>query len=147
MKRSFLLMLAASFLLLSCDRPVPVDSIFFNGKIFSARAENDFVEAMAIKNGKIIAVGSTEEILRKYHPEDSSAIDLAGKLLVPGFHDAHLHFWNGARLQHQIDLRGITSLEAALQKIKNAVSQTNPGEWVIGRGWDHELWESKQLPR
>jgi predicted amidohydrolase YtcJ len=130
----------------SCSKSTTVDTIYYNGKIFTATQEQNFVEAMAVKAGNIVAVGNNEALFRKYTPADTTGIDLQGRLVLPGFHDAHLHFWNGAILQRQIDLRGLTSLEAVLEKVKKAVEQTSPGSWIIGRGWDHELWESRQLP-
>ena len=133
-------------LIFSCSKPVPVDTIFYNGKIFTARNETEFVEAMAVRDGNILAVGDKKDLFKKYIPQDTTGIDLQGRLILPGFHDAHLHFWSGARMQREVDLRGLNSLEAVLQKVKEAVKETNPGDWIIGRGWDNELWENKKLP-
>ncbi|RMF59934.1 MAG: amidohydrolase [Calditrichaeota bacterium] len=135
-----------AFIHLSCSKSTEVDTIFYNGKIFTARNSTEFVEAMAVKNGNIVAVGKTEDLFRKYKPGDTTGINLRGQLVLPGFHDAHLHFWNGAKLKHQVDLRGVRSLQAVLEIIKKAVEKAKPGEWIIGRGWDHELWETKKLP-
>lgn len=133
-------------LMVSCTKPLPVDTIVYNGKIFTARNETEFVEAMAIWDGNIVAVGSKKDLFKRYIPQDTTGTDLQGRLVLPGFHDAHLHFWSGAKMQQQLDLRGLTSLEAVLQKIKEAVKETNPGDWIVGRGWDNELWENKTLP-
>lgn len=143
---SALLLLFTAGALVSCGQKIPVDALVYNGKIFTARGEQEFTEAMAIKDGIILAIGSKEALLDKYLPADTGGIDLQGRLALPGFHDAHLHFWNGAKLRRQIDLRGLTSPEAVLEKIQQAANQIPPGEWIIGRGWDHELWKSKQLP-
>lgn len=133
-------------ILAGCSDQVPVDTIFYNGKIFTARQEDEFVSAMAVKNGKIVAIGETKDLFQKYAPADTNGINLRGKLVVPGFHDAHVHFWSGAKLKNQLDLRGITSLEKVLEKIAAAVANAQPKEWIVGRGWDHELWEDKKLP-
>ncbi len=146
MKLKLLILLLGIYWLTACSKPTPVDNIFYNGKIFTSRSENDFVTAMAIKDGKIIAVGTRKELFRRYIPSDSDGVDLGGRLVVPGFHDAHVHMWNGAKLSRQLDLRGITSLDSVLRKVKAAVARAKPGEWIIGRGWDHELWEKKVLP-
>lgn len=143
---SALSLLLAVGVLVSCGQKAPVDMLVYNGKIFTARSEQDFVEAIVIKDGAILAAGSEEALLGKYQPPDTGNLDLEGRLVLPGFHDAHLHFWNGAKLGRQIDLRSLTSLEAVLEKIQQAASQLPPGEWIIGRGWDHELWKSRQLP-
>ncbi|RMH82955.1 MAG: amidohydrolase, partial [Calditrichaeota bacterium] len=146
MKPYFILVLVALLFTLSCRREVPVDTIFYNGKIFTARTPSEFVEAMAVKDGVIVAVGTTEEMFDAYLPADTTGVDLKNRLVLPGFHDAHLHVWNGAKLQRELDLRGLTSLEAVLQKVREAVAQAPPGEWIIGRGWDHELWATRKLP-
>lgn len=140
------IILLLCLLVFSCSKPVPVDAIVYNGKIFTARSETEFVEAMAIRDGNILAVGSKKDLFKKYIPQDTTGIDLRGRLVLPGFHDAHLHFWSGAKLQRQLDLRGLTSLEAVLQKVKEALKESNPGDWIIGRGWDNELWKNKSLP-
>ena len=119
--------------------------IFYNGKIFTSRSGDDFVSAMAIKDGEIVATGNDSIILGKL-AVGAVIIDLQNKLVLPGFHDAHLHFWNGAKVKQQLDLRNTPSLEKTLEKIRTKVNQTNAGDWVIGRGWDHELWEQKNLP-
>ena len=131
---------------MSCTQKIPVDQIFYNGKIFTARTANDFVNALAIKNGKILAVGSRESIFNQYQAPDSQIVDLNGHLVVPGFHDAHLHFYGGAKIQREVNLAGLTSLDSVLTRIATAVKRTPEGGWVIGRGWDHELWEQKKLP-
>lgn len=140
------IILLLCLVIFSCSKPVPVDTIVYNGKIFTARSETEFVEAMAIRDGNILAAGSKKDLFKKYIPLDTTGVDLRGKLVLPGFHDAHLHFWSGARLQRQLDLRGLTSLEAVLQKVKEVVKETKPGDWIIGRGWDNELWKNKTLP-
>lgn len=122
-----------------------MDTTIHNGRIFTSRSENNFVSAMAVKGGKIIAVGDDSLILANFIA-DSARIDLKGKLVLPGFHDAHLHFWNGAKLIAQLDLRNTPSLNKTLNKIKTRVSQTEAGGWIVGRGWDHELWSPKNLP-
>jgi predicted amidohydrolase YtcJ len=130
----------------SCDSQIKVDLILHHGKIFTAKNDSNFVEALAIKNGEIIATGDTEEILSRYIAGNQCIIDLQNKLVVPGFHDAHLHFWNGTKIKQQLDLRNIHSREKVIQKIKNYVSGAEPGSWILGRGWDHELWPDQKLP-
>ncbi len=132
--------------MLSCQQSVEVDQIFYNGKIFTARTADEFVEAMAITDGRIVAVGSNEAIKRRFRLSAGEPIDLQGRLVLPGFHDAHLHFWGGAKIQRELDLGGLRSLEAVLEKVREAVKKARPGEWIIGRGWDHELWPQKRLP-
>ncbi len=124
---------------------IHADLLLLNGKIFTARDSNHFVEAMAIKNGQVIAIGQNSR-LQAMVGANTRKINLKGKLVLPGFHDAHLHFWSGALLNHQLNLTGMRSKKEVLEKIKLAVDKLQPGEWLVGRGWDHELWEDRQLP-
>ncbi len=145
MYKNFLVLLLL-LTLFGCSKKMNVDHIFVNGKIFTARTATEFVDAMAVKNGVIVATGTQRDILKRYHAPDSAIIDLNDKLVVPGFHDAHLHFYGGAKLKREVNLAGITSLDSVLKRIAEAVKHTPEGGWVIGRGWDHELWKDKKLP-
>lgn len=139
-------LLLLGLLLASCRAPAPVDTIYLNGRIFTAADTQPFASAMALQNGRIAAVGDNENIRSHYAAGDSNVIDLHGQLVLPGFHDAHLHLWNGARLRRRLDLRRLTSKEAVLEKIRERVRKAEPGEWILGRGWDHELWNPRELP-
>jgi predicted amidohydrolase YtcJ len=127
------------------DQNTPADKIFYNGKIFTSRSEDDFVTAMVIKDEEIVATGDDTTIVHTFGA-GAALTDLQGRLVLPGFHDAHLHFWNGAKIRQQLDLRNTPSLKRTLEKIMARVSRTKKGDWIIGRGWDHELWEKKNLP-
>ncbi len=144
MKRFLFIILGLA--IMGCSQKTPVDKIFINGKIFTARTDSEFVEAIAIKNGIIVGSGKQQAILNQFTAEDSNIVDLNHHVVVPGFHDAHLHFYGGAKLNSEVNLAGITSLDTVLQRIREAVKKTPEGGWVIGRGWDHELWKSKKLP-
>jgi predicted amidohydrolase YtcJ len=132
-------------LLVSCAKKDSQSLIFFNGKIFTSRDDSHFVNALAIENGTIRYSGSDEAAL-EYQEDHTHLIDLQGKTVIPGFHDAHLHFWSGGYLAVQVNLTGITSKSETFQEITEAASQQKAGEWILGRGWDHELWEGKVLP-
>lgn len=140
-----LLLFSTLVLLLSCGKPTSADVVVFNGKIFTAQSENSFVSALAISDGVVAAAGDDSLILNRFSTQ-SPALDLGGRLVVPGFHDAHLHFWNGAKIKQQLDLRNTESLQRTIEKIAAKVEAIEPGNWVIGRGWDHELWASRELP-
>jgi len=133
-------------LFFSCQKTIPSDTIFYNGKIFTAVSDSQFVSALAVKNGKILATGSDEEILSRYKSEKTRMVDLQKRLVVPGFHDAHLHFWNGAKTRSEINLIGVTSLKEIIARIEAAVAKAPPGTWITGRGWDNELWSDKKMP-
>ncbi len=143
---TYMVLILVLMILTSCQKPIEVDQIFYHGKIFTARTADEFVEAMAIKGGRIVGVGSSRDVRERYRAPEERQVDLQGRLVLPGFHDAHIHFWGGAKIQRELNLGGLRSLEAVLERVREAVRQARPGEWIIGRGWDHELWPQKRLP-
>jgi predicted amidohydrolase YtcJ len=129
----------------SCGGKPTADLVVKGGKIFTARDTGHFVEALAISDGKILAIGS-DSVISAYQIGETRVIDLEGRLLVPGFHDAHLHFWSGAVINSQVNLIGTKSKQQVLDKIRTAANNKAPGEWILGRGWDHELWLEPIFP-
>lgn len=107
------------------------------------------VTALAIRDGRIIAVGSEEQVL-KLRGESTVVVDLHGAFAMPGFNDAHTHM-AGAGQQHlTVDLTGSKSVAEMQARIKayatDPVVASNPTSWIKGGGWDHTLWASKTLP-
>ncbi len=131
--------------MVGCSQQETAELVLKNGKIFTARNTHEFVQALAIRSGKILAASSDREI-EQYINSQTRVVDLRGKLVLPGFHDAHLHFWSGAALQRELNLTGIRSKQEVLRRVEEEVEKHEPGEWIVGRGWDHELWEDHQLP-
>ncbi|WP_227718226.1 amidohydrolase [Microbulbifer sp. Q7] len=98
---------------------------------------------LVFDEGKVLATGDFAQ-LRKQYPE-ATTIDAGGKLLLPGLIDAHGHVLGLGRLQQQLDLRGL-DLPQTLHAIKQFARKQQPGEWLIGRGWNQVLWRGKQFP-
>ncbi|MGC4129093.1 MAG: amidohydrolase [Bergeyella sp.] len=120
-----------------------VDFIIQDAKIYTVNKNFDIAEAMAVSNGKIVAVGKNSEILKKYISE--KIYNLHGKTVYPGFIDAHLHFAGFALDQWKCELWGTKSWEEILEKL-TVYAQTAPSEWVYGRSWDQNLWTKKEFP-
>lgn len=121
-----------------------ISLLLINGKIFTADAQGTIAQAIAINDERIVAVGTNEEIKRRY--TGARTIDLAGKFVTPGFNDAHIHFLGGGLSLLQVDLNGARSLDEALQRVAGKVREVSAGAWVTGRGWDHTLWSGKSFP-
>ena len=129
------------------------DLIFFNGVIYTgaglAEDKPQTVQAMAIGGGKVLAVGTTETILKLAGPK-TRLRDLntakTGTFVFPGFNDAHTHLGEAGRLQLNLDLTGIRSLAAMLAKVQNFAIKAPAGRWLTGGNWDHTLWAQKTLP-
>ncbi|MGR3782033.1 MAG: amidohydrolase [Albimonas sp.] len=115
------------------------DRILVNGKIWAGLNEG-FHEALAIKGDKVLAVGARAEI-EALAGDDTEVIDLGGKLATPGLNDNHMHLHMYGFNMKQVDLRardGVRSVEALLARIAKAAETAQPGEWIIGRGYDHD---------
>lgn len=111
--------------------------------IYTADDKFTTAEAMAISDGKIIATGTNDDILKKYEGEEM--VDAGGKTIFPGFIDAHCHFTGYATDNWKCDLVGTQSWKEIVTKITE-YSKTAPMEWIYGRGWDQNDWDVKQYP-
>jgi len=120
------------------------DLILFNGKIITVDEKDSVVQALAIHNGKIVAVGTNEEI-RKIAPKDARVIDLHGRTATPGLIDAHCHFDETPAI-YGVELSKITKISEAVTLVRQKVATRKPGEWVTGTGWDEgKLAESRYI--
>jgi len=136
--------LALSLIWLLCATPSArtpqrrVSLVLTNGRIFTADARGTIAEAVAVDRDRIIAVGTNAEMARAYAGERT--VDLKGRLVTPGFNDAHLHFLNGGLSLLRVELVGARTLAEAQARIAAKVKELPPGAWILGRGWDHTLW-------
>ena len=103
------------------------------------------VEALAIREGKILKTGSSDEIKKLAGP-NTKVLDLDGAFVMPGFNDAHAHLANAGFQMLNVDLTGTQSLAEMQARIAEHVKDAKRGEWIQGRGWDHTKWDMKQTP-
>ena len=120
-----------------------VDVIFTNGHIYTVDKGNSRVEAMAVLHGKIVATGTSNSISEHYVA--SRVVDLEKKYIFPGFIDAHCHFMGYALGLQYIDLLGCKSFDEVLDRLRKAANGSG-GKWIVGRGWDQNLWADKDFP-
>ncbi|MBA3634036.1 MAG: amidohydrolase [Acidobacteria bacterium] len=116
-----------------------ISLLLHNGKVFTADENYFTAEAVAVDGEKIVAVGKTNDLRAKYQATEE--IDLKGKLVTPGFNDAHVHFLRGALSLLSVVLTDTKSLAEAQGKVAEKVKTTKAGEWINGRGWDHTIWK------
>jgi predicted amidohydrolase YtcJ len=116
----------------------PVSLVLTRGKVFTADARGTLAEAVAIDGERIVAVGTSRQIEAAY--AGARTIDLKGRLVTPGFNDAHLHFLRGGLTFLRVDLVGAQTLAEAKARVAARVRASKPGAWITGRGWDHTLW-------
>ncbi len=119
--------------------------LLFNGKIFTVDRANPWADACAIKDGKFLAVGDSDS-MASFAGKNTEKIDLKGRLVLPGFNDAHVHFSDGGFYLLGIELRDARDEQDFAQKIKDYVGTINKGEWITGGNWDHEAWPSQKHP-
>ena len=126
------------------NNPIPKTKAYINGNIFTVNDKQRFGEAVITLGNKIIFVGSNEEV-KSFINKNTETIDLNGKLMLPGFNDAHTHFIHGGFHLNGLNLRPAKSVEEFREKLKNYVEE-NPGKWITGGDWNHEIWDEKILP-
>ena len=110
------------------------DLILINGKIITVDEKDSIAEAIAISDGKIVAVGSNDDI-RKLAGKNTKIIDLQGRTATPGLIDTHCHF-DGSNLLYIVDLSNIKKIPEAVELVRKKVFELQPGAWVVGSGWD-----------
>jgi len=145
MKRIFTIAIGLS-VLISCSQKEKVDLLVYNATIYILDSSFSTAEAMAVKDGKIIAAGKAAELQEKYDAKEK--IDAQGKFIYPGFIDAHAHFVGYGNSLQRVNLVGTESWKEAVDRTVKftADNAIKPGEWVAGRGWDQNDWEKKEFP-
>jgi predicted amidohydrolase YtcJ len=125
--------------------PPQADVVFKNGNVYTNREGSPRAEAIAIKDGRIVQVGSAIEVA-PYERVAARVIDLKGRTVIPGLVDAHVHLSGIGQREATLNLEGIASLEAFLAAVKAEVAKKKSGEWVKGRGWIETFWKPPVFP-
>src|SRR5580658_11172493 len=107
------------------------DLVLYNGKIVTVDDAFSIRQAIVIKDGRIVAVGGNE---LKNQYSGARAIDLRGRMVMPGFHDTHIHL--GGHSRRYIDLNDTTSLAQLKEQVRDKATELGPGEWITGAGGD-----------
>lgn len=130
-------------LLIACASRQKADLLIVNATIYTVDDSFSRVEAMAIRDGRILATGSRSDLEADY--EASETVDAGGGFIYPGFIDAHAHFVGYANGLQSVDLIGTESWNEILEKL-SAFASSHPDGWLIGRGWDQNDWAEKNFP-
>ena len=128
------------------------DLIFTHGNIYTGVVEANpslgtgkRAEAVAVVGDRILAVGSRDEVMKLKGPE-TKIVDFAGRFVMPGFNDAHMHLASAGLEKMNVNLVGAKTLDEFRERLRAKVEAAEPGEWVVGEGWDETLWPVKVLP-
>jgi predicted amidohydrolase YtcJ len=132
-------------LLLGCGRKA--DLVITGGKVWTGLSTGSGQPGVvAIANGKILAVGDSADMAR-YVGAGTEVLRADGGLVMPGFADGHTHFIDGGFQLTSVNLRDAATPEEFIRRLKDYAAALNPGEWITGGDWDHELWRGTPLPQ
>lgn len=120
--------------------------MYTNGNIFTMNLEEPLVQSIVIEDEEIIDLGTNEDMMLQWGRDNTTVIDLDGKYAFPGLIDSHLHISSVGINAQELDLTGIESKEKLLNVISNKARLIQPGEWILGRGWDENIFPDKQIP-
>ena len=141
------LALFAAGLLTAATAQAQADLIITNGKIATMASEGEFVQSLAVKDGKIAATGSNERVLR-LRQKDTRVVDVGGRTVIPGLNDSHTHVIR-AGLNYNMEVRwdGVRSLKRAMDMLREQAARTPEGQWVkVVGGWSEHQFAEKRLP-
>ena len=134
-----LALLATSALAAQTPQQEPVELLLVNGRIVTLDEKRPVAEALASRNGRIVALGKDAD-LRKLAGEGTRVVDLQGALAIPGFIEGHAHFLGIGDARVQLDLMSVSSWEEIVRLVAAAAKRAAPGELIRGRGWHQEKW-------
>ena len=121
------------------------DLIIRNAKIWTVDKDHPTAQSVAVLGDRIVAVGSNDEV-KAWQGARTQVIDAAGKLLLPGFNDSHVHFVDGGLALDSVQLNDATSAEEFARRIAERVKTTPKGEWLTGGDWDETKWTPARMP-
>jgi predicted amidohydrolase YtcJ len=145
-KQRFVPIILLSFAMVGASAQVqPADLVLRGGRILTLDAAVPEAQALAARNGAIVAIGSNADMDR-FVGSNTQVIDLAGQLAIPGFIEGHAHFNNIGEGKMNLELMNTKSWNEIVQMVAQAVEKAKPGQWIIGRGWHQEKWSSTPEP-
>jgi predicted amidohydrolase YtcJ len=135
------------------NAPKPkADVIFTHGNIYSGVVDataslgaGKRSEALAVVGERILALGTRDDIMKLKGPE-TKVVDLDGHFVMPGFNDAHMHLASGGLEKMNVNLVGAKTLDEFRERLRAKCETADPGDWVVGEGWDETLWPVKAVP-
>jgi len=127
------------------SKAVPADAIVLHGRVYTENAKQPWAQAVAIRGAKIVAVGGDAEI-EKMRAVGTKVIDAAGRLVLPGFVDSHIHFMDGSLSLGRANLEGAKDASDIQQRLREYASNHSGDGWILGRGWNYAMFGPEALP-
>jgi len=143
LKHLFPKILIITFIFLGCESN-KADLIIENGTIYTMNDLNPLIDAVAIRKGKIIGVGS-KNYIKSFKSKNTKILDLKGLTMTPGLIEGHGHFMGLGYAKMRLDFSAIANYNELVNMVADAVSKAKPGEWILGRGWHQSKWDSKPI--
>ncbi len=122
-----------------------IDTVLYNGTIITLDSSSPRVSALAISGGRIVAMGGNDDMLALASAR-TIRTNLAGRYVIPGLTDAHIHWEWTARALDMVDLFEVPTKEEAIQRVAERARNTPPGTWILGRGWTQDIWPDRAFP-
>jgi hypothetical protein len=121
------------------------DTVLLNGRIYTVNPRQPWAEALAVRGGNIVAVGTAAQI-QKYRGPSTKVIDAGGRLVLPGFTDCHIHFMGGSLSLQRINLEDVKTISGIQQRVKEFAVAHPKDPWILGRGWSYDVFGAAALP-
>jgi hypothetical protein len=135
---------------LAQEAPPPVihpTTYYLHGRIYTNDPKHPWAEALAVRDEKILCIGSISQIMLDCGAAESQdVVQLKGSFVMPGFNDAHAHLGGAARDKLNLALNDATSVDDLLKRVKAAAEKRQPGDWILGSGWDQSRWPDPKYP-
>ncbi len=142
-----LFLLAILILCTKCKMKQRADFIGYNGKIYTIDSSFTIAEAFAVKDGKYIGIGTNSDIFENFYTCGKVILkDFKGAPIYPGFQDSHCHLFGLGSMLSYVNLRGLTSYESIIDSLVSYRANNPDVKFIIGDGWDQNLWEIKEFP-
>ncbi|HEX5830356.1 MAG TPA: amidohydrolase family protein, partial [Gemmatimonadaceae bacterium] len=123
----------------------PADLVITGGRIYTVDAARPVVEAMAVRDGKVLFTGSRRGALALRGPR-TRVLELGGRTVIPGMTDAHAHFLGLGTALRTVDLTGTRSYDEVIRRVQARARELPAGSWIVGRGWDQNDWGNTAFP-
>ncbi|SHK72433.1 amidohydrolase [Rhodothermus profundi] len=144
MKYAYILLAMGAMLVSTRQAQGQADYVLINGRLYTVDPAQPVAEAMAVRGDRILMVGTTAQLTDVY--PDAPHIDLEGRVVVPGFIDAHAHLMGLGLNRMRADLTGTRSVQEILERLETFAQQLPRDAWLLGRGWDQNDWPVKEFP-
>ncbi len=145
--KNVLISLLITFVLstMAVPQSLHADMVVINASVRTVDAKNTVAQSIAVIGDRIVAVGS-EADTKSLIGTQTKVIDAKGKLVIPGFNDAHVHFMETGQQLSSVDLRDAKTPQEFVERIRNFAARLPKGRWILGGKWDHENWTPNNLP-